>query len=153
MYRKQNLTSDCPQCWLGYSSKSSYDAQRELNALFISANGQSIFSKPSYFDYQSILKDKEKYGLREGMSEGDIQNWILKKIQNFHEKFYSADLMSLTIIDSRPIPIIQEMVETYFRKLPKRRSLDRVTTSGELILPFSKELLGKVVKYKTSSKN
>ena len=87
------------------------------------------------------------------MSEEEIHSWIKEKILNFHEKFYSADLMSLTIIDNSPIADIQAMVEEFFRILPKRRSLDRITTDGKLVLPYTKDLLGKVVKYKTSSRN
>ena len=39
------------------------DVEKEMHALFISANNESIFQKPSHFDYQAILNSKESYNI------------------------------------------------------------------------------------------
>ncbi len=129
------------------------DKQHEIHALFTTANVDSIFQKPSHFDFHSIVNNKTLYGLEEDATDEDIYKVILKKLRKFHAAFYSSDLLSLAIIDKRSVEDIERIVKEHFKIIPKRRAVTKKSIDEKLVYPFTDKHLGQLVKYKTIETN
>ena len=81
--------------------------------------------------------------LIEGTKEAGID--IAKELQDFYDRYYSANLMTLAVVDSRPIDEIEELIREVFSEVPNKEQ--QRPDYSELVDPLSGNYSNRLIQY------
>lgn len=124
--------------------------QKELNNVNSEISMRMTFNKNlGYYKMLKKIGNPEARMYRDGFANIDSSkldfNVLHNQILNFHKQYYSANIMTLSVITDEELPPTEAIIKNYFSKIPNK-NIERPlhTETKNYQSPFLPEALGNV---------
>ncbi len=124
--------------------------KKEVNNVNSEISMRMTFNKNlAYYKLIKTIGNKESKLFSDGFSNIDTKSIDYAKLRSqiieFHEKYYSSNLMTLTIITEKSLAEIQDIVTPMFETIPNKKvARPFFNETASYVSPFSPDVLGNV---------